>query len=133
MRLLHGRQRIQKQFSVSKLPGRGHDAFGEEAPDFAPSRGGNHIQAFDFAGALGDLPQTDTAEIDAVLLREKESSEGGSIFAREMLQFVREILKAQVYLQRRRVLFDQFPAPGATLPPTAVAPSELSPCSPRDV
>jgi hypothetical protein len=77
-------------------------------PDPTPSRGGDDIQAFYLGDdASRELPHSDTAEIGALLLSKEESSRGWTIFACEMLQLVCEILKRQVYVQRRRILFEK--------------------------
>lgn len=55
------------------------------------------------------MPQADTADVSSFRLGEKKCPHRRRVFARKVLQLVREVLKAKIHVQRRGVAFDELP------------------------
>ena len=67
------------------------EAFDATDPAAAPCR--THVESFDLANTMGETPQADAAEKNSIFLGKKECAIGARVFARQVLQLVREILE----------------------------------------
>src|SRR5262249_44382784 len=100
---LHEGQGVQQQTAIAELLRGRDDAFHQHAAEAASARGRNHIETLDLADFLGEPPYADASDVLAGVLGQDEGSARRSVFAREVLQLLLEVLEREVDVESRGV------------------------------
>src|SRR6266567_71949 len=107
-RLFHRSERVQSQCPVPRLPRLVDDGGCQFSAETLQAKRAAHIEPFHFANAFPDFAQRDAPRGAGGGQRDQQTSIGRSVPARQLRQFLLEILEAQVDADGLLVFHKQF-------------------------